>query len=148
MKRLVVFSIIFIVITVFVSCKAQPVGKTLEEVEMENMPMFPGCEAEVSMTKQDRKICADKKMLAFIYDNLEYPTAAKEKGIKGVVVVSFHVDKVGGLSNIKVSRKIGYGCDEEALRIVKKMPNWIAAKTLTGETVEMDLRIPIKFEYD
>jgi len=63
-------------------------------------------------------------MLKFIGDNMKYPQSAVENGIQGTVFVRFVVDKSGKLTNIKVERGIGRGCDEEAVRIVQSMPDW------------------------
>lgn len=50
---------------------------------------------------------------------LKYPPAAKSKGIQGRVFLEFIINKDGSLSDIKVIKGIGGGCDEEAVRIVK-----------------------------
>ena len=57
----------------------------------------------------------------FIKHNLTYPEEAKKKGIEGDVIVKFKVESNGNISSLKVINGIGYGCDEEAIRIVKKL---------------------------
>ena len=54
----------------------------------------------------------------FIKENLRYPDEARLKGIEGIVHVSFDVDHNGDVSREKIIRSVGYGCDEEALRII------------------------------
>lgn len=54
----------------------------------------------------------------FIGENLRYPTEAIEAGIEGKVLVGFDIDDNGKVHNIAVIHGIGYGCDEEAMRIV------------------------------
>ncbi len=144
MKGLVLFSIIFIILFV-TGCKTQSKALTAEEVGIENMPMFPGCEDELNMNIKERKACSHNKMLAYIDKQLEYPEKARENGIKGNVIVSFYVNEEGALSKAKVVKKIGYECDEEALRIVNNMPNWIPAKYLTGENFGVTLSLAIEF---
>lgn len=78
-------------------------------ISVQRMPSFPGGEA------------ARKKYLA---RNLKYPNQAVEDGIQGTVSVNFIVKTNGSLSDIRILRGIGGGCDEEALRVVKKMPAW------------------------
>ena len=78
-------------------------------ISVQQMPSFPGGET------------ARKKYLA---KNLRYPTQAVEDGIQGTVYVNFVVKTNGSLADIKILRGIGGGCDEEALRVVKKMPAW------------------------
>lgn len=57
-----------------------------------------------------------------------YPQQATENGIQGTVYVSFVVDSKGNVTDVKVLREIGGGCDEEALRVVKMMPQWHPGK--------------------
>lgn len=55
---------------------------------------------------------------------LRYPAEALKKNISGRVFVKFMVDEAGALSNFEIVQGIGHGCDEEAIRALKKMPNW------------------------
>ncbi|MGE4542204.1 MAG: energy transducer TonB, partial [Bacteroidales bacterium] len=55
----------------------------------------------------------------FIRQNLQYPQEALEAGIEGKVVVGFDVDDNGMVHNAHIVFGIGYGCDEEALRLVQ-----------------------------
>ena len=90
-----------------------------EFVVVEEMPRFPGCET-IAGTDADKKQCAEKKMLTFIYSNIVYPSIARENGVEGVVVVRFIVEKDGSLSGLGLVRDIGGGCGEEAMRVLKK----------------------------
>lgn len=61
----------------------------------------------------------------FLSNNLHYPEKALEDGIEGIVIISFLVLEDGSLTDAKIEKSI-YDClDTEALRVVKKMPNWI-----------------------
>lgn len=81
----------------------------------------------------------------FITKNLKYPLLAKEKGVEGKVVVRFTVKKDGSITNAHLKEDIGYGCGEEALRIVKLMPTWIPA-TKDGAAIESITDIQINFK--
>ena len=109
------------------------VDPIMEEGEIlfivEKSPEFPG---------------GDEARLQFIKDNLVYPEDAKKNGIQGTVYVNFFVEKDGSISNVKVVRGIGYGCDEEAVRVTKMMPNWIPGEQ-RGEKVRVSYNMPIKF---
>ncbi len=96
---------------------------------VEEMPSFPGGEAS---------------RLKFLQGNTIFPQSAKEKGISGTVYVSFLVESTGKISDIKVLKGIGSGCDEEAIRVVRKMPNWIPGKQ-AGKPVGVKFTMPIKF---
>jgi TonB family protein len=84
-------------------------------------------------------------MLNYIGKNMHYPEAAVKEGIQGSVFVKFVVDKTGKLTNIEVERGIGGGCDEEAQRIIKSMPNWNPGLQ-SGNPVNVIEQVPIKFK--
>jgi protein TonB len=96
---------------------------------VEQMPEFPGGEAT---------------MMKFLKDNIKYPQMARESGISGTVYVTFVVSKNGQISDVRVLRGIGGGCDEEAVRVVKAMPHWIAGKQ-NGKAVPVQFNLPIRF---
>ncbi|HNW70301.1 MAG TPA: energy transducer TonB [Bacteroidales bacterium] len=96
---------------------------------VEKMPCYPG---------------GDSARIKFLAENIVYPQAAKEKGIQGVVYISFVIDEKGQVEDVRVLRGIGGGCDEEAMRIVKLMPNWIPGKS-DGKNVRVQFNMPIRF---
>lgn len=112
---------------------------------VEEMPMFPGC--DVKMEKQARKSCAEKAMLEFVYKNIKYPALAKDSGIEGMVVINFIVDKSGELRDFNIRRDIGGGTGQEAIRVLKLMPNWIPGKR-KGEAVNISYNLPIRYKLE
>lgn len=99
-------------------------------VAVEQMPEFEGGERALSN---------------FIQANFRYPVIALENGISGKVIVRFVVNKDGEISQVSVLRGIGYGCDEEAMRIVKRMPHWKPGKQ-GGRSVPVWFTLPIAFQ--
>ena len=85
-----------------------------------------------------------KKLLRFLNRNLSYPPSAEQQGVEGKVFVYFVVEPNGSLSDFRVIRGIGAGCDEEALRVVRLSPNWQAG-TLNGVEVRSSYVLPITF---
>ncbi|MDA3906018.1 MAG: M56 family metallopeptidase [Bacteroidales bacterium] len=83
-------------------------------------------------------------MYEFIGNNIKYPDEAKKEGTQGRVFVTFIVEKDGQISNVEILRGIGGGCDEEAMRVIKNMPNWTPGLQ-RGEPVRVQYRLPIKF---
>lgn len=83
--------------------------------------------------------------VTYMQENIKYPKEAQEKGVEGNVMVEFIVDKKGNVTNVKVLRGIGSGCDEEAKRIVANSPKWVPA-VLDGEKVNQKLVLPISFK--
>ena len=97
---------------------------------VEEMPEFPGGAA---------------KMMEYIQKNIKYPMMARESDIQGRVFVNFVVEPNGEISNVEVLRGIGGGCDEEAVRVVKSMPNWKPGKQ-RGSAVRCAFTVPIIFK--
>lgn len=86
-------------------------------------------------------------MSKFIKKELKYPKQAVHEGITGTVFVKFVVNEDGSITNANVRKGIGSGCDEEALRVIRKMPQWKAG-ILRGEKVKVYMTLPIKFQLD
>lgn len=80
----------------------------------------------------------------FLVDELVYPETALEKGVEGHVFIQLIVEKNGSFSELLVVKGIGAGCDEEALRLIKKMPNWVPAKE-KGNVVRQKMIQRIQF---
>jgi protein TonB len=84
-------------------------------------------------------------LLKYLQKKIQYPALAQESGIQGTVFVQFVVSKTGKISNVKILRGIGGGCDEEAIRVTKEMPNWIPGRQ-NGQPVPVMFQIPVKFQ--
>lgn len=80
----------------------------------------------------------------FIQRNLRYPEEAMEKETQGKVFVSFVVEKDGSISNVSVIKGIGNGCDEEAIRVIKKSPKWKPGQQ-HNTTVRVRYTMPLAF---
>nr|MBC7613588.1 TonB family protein [Pseudopedobacter sp.] len=97
---------------------------------VEQLPTFPG---------------GLKEFQKFLSENLKYPAKARENNIQGRVFLHFTVEKDGSLSDIKVVRGIGSGCDEEAVRVLAISPKWNPGKQ-NGKVVRVSYTIPIFFQ--
>ena len=97
---------------------------------VEEQPCYPG---------------GDDARILYLQNNIRYPEEAKELGIQGKVFVTFVVETDGSLTDIKVLRGIGGGCDEEAIRVIKNMPKWIPGKQ-RGVQVRVQFNLPINFK--
>ena len=81
----------------------------------------------------------------YLQENMRYPTLAREKNIQGKVQLSFIVEIDGSLSEIKVLKGIGGGCDEEAIRVLKNSPQWKPG-IQNGMPVRVSYTMPISFK--
>lgn len=86
------------------------------------------------------------KMIQFLNEQIQYPQLARENEIEGKVYTQFVVNVDGSLSNLKVVRGIGYGCDEEALRIIRLMPQWLPGLH-HGRSVPVIYTLPVNFDF-
>lgn len=85
-------------------------------------------------------------LLAFVRKNLVYPTPAVEGGKQGTLYVKFVVDETGKVSNIILQNNLGYGLDDEALRVVRMIPKFKSPGKVKGHAVKTYYQIPIKFK--
>lgn len=82
---------------------------------------------------------------AFLQKHIVYPETAIYRGTEGTVYVQFVVNETGSVSDVQVIKGIGDGCDEEAVRIIKKMNGWSPGE-MNGKAVKVLFHIPIVFK--
>lgn len=85
-------------------------------------------------------------LMRFVSQNIVYPPVAREIGKEGTVYVSFVVNETGNVENVKVMKGIGFGCDEEVVRVVGKMPRWKKVGKNAGHPVKVRFNIPVSFK--
>jgi len=105
-------------------------GKVFTVVEKQ--PEFPG---------------GTQEMYRFLGRNIKYPTAATRANISGRVFLSFIVTTTGKIQDVKVLKGIGFGCDEEAIRVVSAFPKWKPA-IQNGQVVNVKYNLPINFQIE
>jgi len=97
---------------------------------VELMPEFPG---------------GNEEFFRYLHKNLNYPKEASDSAIQGRVYISFVVEEDGRISNAKVIRGIGGGCDEEAVRVIEQMPEWTPGYQ-RGKSIKVQYNMPIIFK--
>ena len=97
---------------------------------VENPPTFPGGYAA---------------FYKVVSDELKFPSQAQRLGVEGKVFAEFVVGKDGKITDIKIIRGIGAGCDEEAIRVLKLTPAWNPGKQ-RGKSVKVRMVLPITFK--
>jgi TonB family protein len=88
----------------------------------------------------------DEYILDEIINIIRYPDKAREYNITGTVYVSFTIDKNGKTSNYRVENPLGYGLDEEAIRVLKFLPDYWLPALIRGQAVEVEYEFPIHFK--
>jgi TonB family protein len=94
-------------------------------------PQFPG---------------GEQAMLRFIMKKLKYPKIGKDAVYEGLVKVRFVISKTGQVKDVKVVKSLSPSFDQEAIRVISKLPDWTPAKNEQGEDVDMYFQIPISFK--
>ena len=88
--------------------------------------------------------CSKFEMLNIIYRKLRYPADARERGIGGMVVISFLISPEGIACCFKIEKSDYPSLGAEAFRIVKTLKNWTPAEN-EGQKVWMKYIMPVKF---
>lgn len=109
--------------------KVEEIPEDVRFVRVEQMPEFKG---------------GLRAMYGFINEIIDYPRQAKEIGISGRVFLTFVVERDGSITDVQIVRGIGGGCDEEAVRVIKAMPNWNPGKQ-RDQPVRVQFQMAIKF---
>lgn len=115
---------------VIVEEKAPVVEETKVFTSVEQMPQFPGGEAE---------------LLKWISTHIKYPAIAMENNVQGKVVVQFVVTRDGSIGEVKIARGKDPDLDKEAMRVVKTLPKFIPGK-MNGQAVNVWYTLPINFK--
>ena len=96
-----------------------------------HMPSFPG--GHVALMK-------------FIKDNMIYPYEALKNRIEGKVIIQFVVTKTGKVGKVKVVRSVNKELDQEAVRLIKMLPDFSPGRNNVGEPVNVWYILPVIFK--
>lgn len=113
--------------------------ETKPEIEVIENQIFIGAEEMPDF------IGGDEARVEYLRKNIVYPSTARETGIQGTVYLTFVIEKNGEITDVKILRGVGGGCDEEATRVVKAMPKWKPGKQ-RDKAVRVQFNLPIKFQ--
>jgi protein TonB len=94
------------------------------------MPQFPGGQVE---------------LIRFIYANIQYPSAALKQRIQGRVWCSFIIHSDGSVSDVRLENGVYIFLDEEAIRVLQKMPDWTPGR-INEKEVNIRVYLPIVFK--
>lgn len=131
MKRIILMAIAACMMTIGAQAQQQKGNTEPQGVfdVVEDMPQYPG---------------GMQALFSYLQENITYPKDAQEKKISGRVLVTFIVEKDGSISSVETVKSVFPSLDEEAVRIVKGMPNWKPGKQ-NGKVVRVKYTLPISF---
>lgn len=123
-----------IIWTLFIttSTSLAQVADTTVYTIVEQQPQFPG---------------GLEAMKHYLLTNVQYPSEAKKAGVKARVLISFIIEPDRRMTDVRLLNEIGYGCDEEAMRVVKSMPQW-APGSQSGKPLRVKVTLPVLFGLD
>lgn len=104
-------------------------GKDTTFYPFREMPAFPG---------------GEDALYQFLSENTRYPAKATKQNASGTVRVIFMVDTDGSLKDLKIKKPGNEHLDEEALRVVGSMPNWMPGKE-DGVAIKVYFAVPLRF---
>ena len=104
--------------------------KVYKKVDKE--PEFPG---------------GDVRLKEYLQKNMKYPKAARDKKIEGTVYIEFIVDERGQIIDPQIKKGVVNGelLNKEALRMMKRMPNWVPARH-QNKDAGARMVLPIQFK--
>ncbi|UKT63192.1 M56 family metallopeptidase [Pedobacter mucosus] len=103
--------------------------KIFDFVSVEKQPEFPG---------------GIREFYEYLGKSIKYPEAAKENNVQGKVFASFVVEEDGTLTDVQITRGLGSGADEEAIRVLKESPKWNPG-LIAGKAVRVKYNINVNF---
>ena len=113
-----------------------------EKIAMDKQGIYNRTEVEPAFAG------GDPALENYIVSTIEYPQNAIDNNIEGKVNVRFAVDEKGNISNVSTfGEKIGYGLEEEAIKVVSDMPKWTPGQ-VKGKNVKTWRTLPITYRLE
>lgn len=104
-------------------------------------------EEKESSYKSAQPEVGNRQFKKYLSENLVYPEAARTNEIEGTVVLELTINDGGSISDVSIKKSLGYGCDQEAIRLVNEGPKWNPAER-NGKTLMEKVRVRVKFKLD
>ena len=119
------------------------------DVQKEKAVKAPKNEGQIftSVEVNPEFIGGQAKMYQYLGENIKYPESARRANISGRTFVRFVVEADGTIGDVEILKGIGFGCDEEAVRVVKSMPVWNPGQK-NGKNVRVYYNLPIVYKLD
>ena len=124
----------------------EPPVSGVADAKLEKVEVKPESNAIFTIVEQNPNYVGGMRAMGeFLSKNIRYPRPAADAGIEGKVILEFVVSNDGKIQNVKTLKGIGFGCDEEAERVIKLMPAWNPGKQ-NGRAVNVKFVLPVAFQ--
>ena len=87
----------------------------------------------------------EEALINYIKQNLKYPKKPLKAGIQGLSVISFAIDEMGNIANIRVTKSVEYEIDDASVELVRNMPKWQPALNDKGKPCMSSIDLPIDY---
>ena len=124
-------SLVVVDSTILLYSNVKTSGKEIHAI-LKERPEYPGGMDEV---------------VKYIQTHIQYPLTAISKRIQGRVWIESVIDRNGKVIQPKIAYSVHPLLDQEALRIIRMMPDWKPGK-LNGETVKVKYVFPVTFRLE
>jgi protein TonB len=146
MKKIFIIALLFFA---FSNTKAQtksvPKKDTVDKVEIDSFKTTASTTHISVYQEASFPGGGTNNLFRYIKKNLKYPEDSYQKGVQGIVIVSFFVEKDGSLQDIKVEQSVSPDIDAEALRLIKSSPKWMPAMQ-DSKLVRESFKVPVTFK--
>lgn len=120
----------------------RPITTSAADIAASARPDRP---AVVAPDRPTQPVGGNQVFFEWIEKNQQYPALARQRKIQGKVMVEFMVQADGRLTDARVTRKMGSGLDEEALRLIQTAPKWEPA-LFQGKPIKQKMLLPVLFQ--
>jgi TonB family protein len=126
---------------------SQLLSKSAKEIFVASSQKATGANNEIfsAVEQQPSPVGGYETFYKYIGENIRYPQQARAKEIEGKVFVQFVVREDGSISDVKILKGIGHGCDEEALQVILNSPKWNPGMQ-RDQPVNVQMSVPIAFK--
>lgn len=131
---------VIVLFTVLLAFSTEGIAQTIENYEQNETLVHPS-----KFERQAQFQTGMKGFYKIFYTHFNVTDAAYENKVKGTLILTFNIETDGSLSDIKVSKDLGYGLGEEAVRVLKKLPNWVPA-LYKGKPISQIFALPIAID--
>jgi TonB family protein len=120
------------------------------DIEAEQQDNIPKSELNYEQDKEKIDVLPEfpggqEAFNKFLIDNIKYPKQAKKDNIEGTVMSEFIISKDGSIKDLSIKKSVRTDIDNEAIRVIESMPNWIAGEK-DGQKVDVQFFLPITFK--
>jgi TonB family protein len=116
---------------------------------LENMPVFNVLDCSGIKDKKNREACGERMFVSYLNENKNYPDEAFKNKISGKVTAQFVINTSGKIEQIKILRGLGYGCDEDLIRILTELNQrsspWVPGR-IKKKPVNVLKTVTVKYE--